>query len=635
MATLKDMFKVFDDYGEVAKKTMDMTDTYTNITARMKAMNSTTKDQIELQKKLFAASNRSRSSYEDMVNAVAKLNLSAKSGFGNDDEAIGFTELLQKSLKLSGIGENQQNSAFSKITQAMSSGKLQGDDFSSIMENAPMVADAISMYSGKTKEELSGMASEGGIAADTVKRAMFMAANDINNKFAEAPMTFSSVWDRIKNAGVEAFGGVFDKINAILNSDMGQSAINNLIGVIYMAAIGFNILFNAIGWAVNNLDIIGPIIMAIAGAWLVYNAVSGIAWLTTLKSARTTVSKTIADWAEYAAIFALIWAQEGFNAAVAACPIAWIVTAIVILIAVFYLAVAAVNRFAGTSLSATGLIGAAFGVFVANLYNTFVFPFWNDLAMLGNFIGNVFNNPVGAVKVLFLDMANTCISYILNMAKAIENVINKIPGVKIDITSGLDSLKSGIEEKTKEIKDETGWKEYIKQPELMDISGAAASGYSKGEALADKASNLFSSFSPGLGAGSNFGLGTDSNSGLGAGLDLGLDASSNLGLGTGSALGSSPAMDFSQFATAGNPASVKGTGSSGAVKVENEEDTEWMRKLAERDYVARISQNTLAPSIKVEFTGPITKEADVDGIASHLGNILKEQIAIAPEGVYA
>ena len=97
--------------------------------------------------------------------------------------------------------------------------------------------------------------------------------------------------------------------------------------------------------------------------------------------------------------------------------------------------------------------------------------------------------------------------------------------------------------------------------------------------------------------------------------------------------GAGSEIDFSQFATAGNPATIKGKGKGGAVKVENEEDIEWMRKLAERDYVARIAQNTLAPNIKVEFTGPITKEADVDGVTSHLAEQLKEMIAIAPEGV--
>ena len=217
-------------------------------------------------------------------------------------------------------------------------------------------------------------------------------------------------------------------------------------------------------------------------------------------------------------------AQEGFNAALTACPITWIIGAVILLIAAFYAGVAAINLFAGTSVSATGLIGGAFGFLAANLFNTFVFPIWNAFAMLGNFIGNVFSNPVAAVQILFLDMAKTCIDYVINMAKVIENVINKIPGVTVDITSGLDRFRSGLEETIGTIKDESGWKEYIKQPELMDVSAMTAAGYNKGAALGEMGSSFLSGFVPDLG-------GTD--------------------------------MDFSQFATDGSPATVKGKGKMG------------------------------------------------------------------------
>ena len=579
------------------QKAMSLTDTYTNTSARLSMITGSLEEQKALQGEVFAAEDRARGSYVEMANASAKMRMLAGDAFGSNQEALGFTELLQKSLKVSGASQGEQDSAFLQLTQAMAAGKLQGDEFRSIMENAPMVANAISQYLGVTKGELKELSSDGAITADIIKGAMFAAADDINGKFEQMPMTFADVWQKIKNAGMEAFGGVFKKANAMLNSDMGQAAIMNLTGLVYMAAAGFDALLDGIGWVVNHLDILVPIILGLAGTWLVYNATAGIAWLTTLKNVAAMALKATADWAEYAAIFMLIWAQEGFNAALAACPITWIIGAIILLIAAFYAGVAAVNHFAGTSISATGLIGGAFGALFAVLYNSFIFPIWNMLAMLGNFIGNVFNNPAGAVKVLFLDMAKTCVDYVLNMAKAIENIINKIPGVTVDITSGLEGFKSGLENKIGTIKDESGWKEYIKQPEMMDISTMAAKGYSKGASLENKVSNLFSGFAPeGIGGGE---------------------------------------PDFSQFATDGSPATVKGKGKGGAVKVENEEDVEWMRKLAERDYVARIAQNTLAPNIKVEFSGPITKEADTDEVMSHVVEQLKDVIATAPEGVPA
>lgn len=577
------------------KKGAGVTDSYINASARLNMVNDGSQTPEELQDKVFAAAGRSRGGYTDMASAVSKMNLLAGDSFSSNDEAIGFTELLQKSLKVSGAGTSEQQSAFLQLTQAMAAGKLQGDEFRSVMENAPMVADAIARYMGKSKGELKEMSSQGLITADIIKNAMFGAAGDINEKFSEMPMTFADAGTLIKNVGMDAFGGVFEKMNAMLNSDMGQAAIMNLTGLVYMAAAGFDTLLDGVGWVADHLDVLAPIVLGLAGAWLVYNATAGIAWLTTLKNAAAMGLKATADWAEYAAIFMLIWAQEGFNAALAACPITWIIGAIILLVAAFYAGVAAVNHFAGTTVSATGLIGGAVGILVAGVLNK-LFLIWNGFADLANFVGNVFNNPAAAVQVLFYDMAITVLGYIETMAAGIEKIINSIPGVTVDITNGLGNLKDRLEKDVAVIKDESGWKEYVKKKEYIDYSDAAAKGYDIGRNVENKVSGLFSGFAPG---------------------DMGGD------------------MDFGQFATAGNPATVKGTGKGGAVKVENEEDVEWMRRLAERDFVARIAQNTLAPNIRVEFTGPITKEADVNRVAAHLGELLKEQIATAPEGVYA
>lgn len=576
------------------KKGMDIADSYTNTNARLGMITSSPAEQAALQNDIFASANRSRGSHTETANAVAKMRMLAGDSFGSNQEAIGFTELLNKSLKVSGAGQAEQSAAFLQLTQAMAAGKLQGDEFRSVMENAPMVADAIAKYMGKSKGELKELSSQGLITSDIIKNAMFNAADDINGKFNSMPMTFADVWNQIKNTGMQAFGGVFEKANAMLNSDMGQAAVENLTGLVFMAAGAFSSLLDAIGWVGDRLDIFGPIILGIAGAWLVYNATAGIGWLTTMKNAAAMGLKATADWAEYAAIFMLIWAQEGFNAALAACPITWIIGAVILLVAAFYAGVAAVNHFTGASISATGLIGAAIGGFAASTTNSFIL-IYNIIAEVVNFFANVWQHPVTAVKILFYDLAITVIGYMAEMARSVEAIINRIPGVEVQISAGLDNFKAGIEKAAASAKNSSDWNEVVKKKDFVNGADFANKGYEVGSNLADKASNLFSDFNPSLdGAG----------------------------------------IDFSSFATAGNPATVKGTGKGGAVKVETEkEDIEWMRKLAERDYVARIAQNTLAPNIRVEFSGPITKEADTDGLVGHVVDRLKEVIATAPEGV--
>ena len=582
------------------KKGMDLTDTYTNTNARLGMITGSLEEQRTLQKDVFAAADRARGNYTEMANATAKLKMLAGDTFGSNQEAVGFTELLTKSLKISGASTAEQNAAFLQLTQAMTAGKLQGDEFRSIMENAPMVADAISKYMGVTKGELKELSSDGAITADIIKGAMFRAADEINGKFADMPPTFADTWQKIKNAGMQAFGGVFEKANTVLNSVGVQTALNNFVGLIYLAGEATE---GFIDFCIAAWPMVSPFIWAAAAALGAYAAAqivsNGLSLISAARFGAQAIGVGIyalALWATTGATWAETTAMMGLNSSLYACPLVWIVGLVLVLTAAFYAGVAAVNHFAGTSISATGLIGGAFFALFAFVYDHFVYPIIAVFSMLANFIGNAcFNDATAAVKVLFLDMANACIGYVLNMARSIENIINKIPGVTVDITSGLEGFRSDLEAKITSIKDESGWKEYVKKPELLDYSEMASKGYNAGKGLADKASNLFSGFNPSL-DGSGF--------------------------------------DFSSFATAGSPATVKGTGKGGAVKVETEkEDIEWMRKLAERDYVARIAQNTLAPNIRVEFSGPITKEADTDGLVGHVVDRLKEVIATAPEGV--
>ena len=577
------------------KKIVDLTDSYTNTNARLAMITGSLEEQKALQDDIFAAANRARGQYDDMANAVAKMKMLAGDAFGSNQEAIGFTELLQKSLKVSGAGTSEQQSAFLQLTQAMASGKLQGDEFRSIMENAPMVANAIAKYLDVSKGELKELSSDGAITAEIIKNAMFDSADDINKKFETMPQTFGDVWNRIKNAGTQAFGGVFEKINSILNSDAGQQAINNFIGAIYWAGDAMNEFIN---FCVTAWPMVSPFIwvaVAAVGAYaLVLGISNGLALISAVRTGAQAVSigiLALAMWASSGATWAEVTAQLGLNSALYACPIVWIVGLILVLIAVFY---AAVNHFSGSTISATGIIGAVIGGWAAAVINYFIMMY-NIIAEVVNFFANVWNDPIAAVKILFYDLASTVIGYVAEMARSIETIINRIPGVNVQISAGLDNFKAGLEKAATEAKDAAGWKEIVQKKDFLNGADFANRGYDIGAGLADSISNPFAGFAP-----------KDKDG-----------------------------IDYSQFATAGNPATVKGTGKGGAVKVENEEDIEWMRRLAERDYIARISQNTLAPNIKVEFSGPITKEADTDNIMSHVSEQLKEMIATAPEGVPA
>lgn len=563
-----------------AQKAMSLTDTYTNTSARLSMITGSLEEQKALQGEVFAAANRSRGSYVEMANAAAKMRMLAGESFGSNQEALGFTELLQKSLKVSGASQGEQDSAFLQLTQAMAAGKLQGDEFRSIMENAPMVANAISQHLGVTKGELKELSSDGAITADIIKGAMFAAADDINGMFAQMPMTFADVWQKIKNAGMEAFGGVFEKANAMLNSDIGQAAIANITRIVYMAAEGFGALLDGIGFIAQNMDELGPILFGVAAGFFAYQLATGLA--------------AAAQWF--------------LNSAMLNSPIFWIVTGIALAAALIY-------KFASYIATTTVVASSGFGV-IAGSINVVIQFFWNLLLTVANItlgildamdalgtnMGVAFGNAISGVKSWFYDLMATAVSVVAKIAAE----LNKLPFVDFDY-SGIISAADDYAAKSASAASEK--QEYVSVSDAfkegMDAYNAFQSGWSQ---------NAFKD-------GAAWGDGVSDKI---AGLLDGINPKDTVG-----------DMDFSQFATDGSPATVKGKGKGGAVKVENEEDIEWMRKLAERDYIARIAQNTLAPNIRVEFSGPITKEADTDGVMSHVVEQLKDVIATAPEGVPA
>lgn len=530
------------------KKGMDLVDDYTNAAARLRMVNDDNQTPAELQDKVFDAANRSRGSYTDMAGAVAKMNLLAGDSFTSNDEAIGFTELLQKSLKVSGAGTSEQQSAFLQLTQAMAAGKLQGDEFRSVMENAPMVADAIAKYMGKSKGELKELSSDGLITADIIKNAMFTAADDINDKFAEMPMTFADVGQLMANNALEAFGPTMEKLNTLLNSSGAQTLLAALNEGIAAIAEGAN-------WLIDAFIRGDPIV-------------------------RTFFAVAI--------IMAGLWAGQMLVAAGATLAAHW---PLILIIATLGAIVLALTSTGVTFADIFSFIGGLLGAFYGTGYNI-ISSLWNLFISFAEFLANVLHHPIQAIVNLFIGMATSVLTIIKDIATAIDGVFG----------SNLAGAVGGFSTKLKSWGDSFKADDYVSLDDMRmdtkDIAATAEAWGEKGKGVGDFIDKW------------DFGsaLEIDPNAG---------------------------GIDYSQFATDGSPATVKGKGKNGAVKVENEEDIEWMRKLAERDYIARISQNTLAPNIKVEFNGPITKEADTDNIMSHVSEQLKEMIATAPEGVPA
>ena len=241
---------------DMAVSAVKTTDQLTQLRARIDLINDGSQSTAEIMDKVFSAANRSRGSFLDMADSVAKLNMLAKDAFTSNDEAIYFVEQLNKQFKIAGAGVQETTSAMYQLTQAMAAGKLQGDEFRSIMENAPMLAQSIAQEMGLSVGQLKEMSSQGLITADIIKNALFNSAEETNAKFAEIPMTFQDIGTKLQNDLIAAFQPVMEELGNMTSSDAFMSVLNELAFAFKVVAAAVQVSIAIIKGAFSGLSVV-------------------------------------------------------------------------------------------------------------------------------------------------------------------------------------------------------------------------------------------------------------------------------------------------------------------------------------------------------------------------------------------
>ena len=538
------------------KGLLQMSDTLVSTTARLDMINDGLQTTAQLNSMIFQSANRARGSYTEMSAMVSKLGLLAGDAFGNTQEIVAFAEQLNKQMVISGTKTAEGQAAMLQLTQAMASGVLRGEELNSILEQTPMIAQTIANYLGVNVGQMREMASEGAITADIVKNAMFAAAEETNAKFEEMPMTWGQVWTKFQN----------------------------------YATMGLRPVLLGLSWLANNIAIIGPLVLGAGAAFAIFQVAANWTKIATIATTAYHGAVTLLSIG-YGVLTGNTAAASAatmvFNSALLASPITWVLMGLALIVGALYAGVAAYNHFTGASVSATGIIAGVMSMLGAHVYNTVAFMY-NGFAIFANFIGNVFNNPVAAVKVLFYDMAQTVLGYLLNIANGIEGLVNKIPGVTVDLTSGVESWINNLGAKSAAVKESSGWKEYFSPMEYKDYGSAFSSGY-------DKGSNFFSNIFGG-------GIGADLGNFSAGGASLG-DINDKLG-GIGKDVGSiKKSVDMSK------------------------EDIKLMVDMATQRYVNKINLTAQTPVITVNGANTGNTEADRKAMADVMALILQEQLA--------
>lgn len=675
---------------KAVKGLVGLSDTITQTDARLSMMNDGLQTTAELNDMIYASAQRSRGSYLATADAVAKLGLMAGDAFSSNKETIAFMEQVNKQFKIAGTSAQGIDAAMLQLTQAMGSGVLRGEEYNSILEQAPNIIQAIAKYMDVPKGKLKDMAADGQITADIVKAAMFACADETNAKFESMPKTWSDIWTSMKNRAIKALDPLLAKINQLANSERVQRTVNGLIRTFSVMSVVLAQVFDGVcavyNFVADNWSWIGPIIMGIIGALLLYKTIMFIISAIEVAATIAKLAYTAATGAQIAATTAATAAQYGLNTAIWACPITWVIALIIVLIvliAIFFEQVVGAVYWLGALFKNIGLwianvsiaiwnsiknIGLWFanlglaiwqvikniGMWFANLgaatwaiikntglwFANLGMGIWNVLKACASNVGVAFNNAWVFIQQGFWGMVNV----IMQGLKSLANMANKVlgwMGVNID-TSGLDFAAKKIDELNSKKESYTSigdaWNEGFNTFAYDSVSDAwnSHSYGSVGDAFGTYDVDFGKGWSEGMNTFDTFQDGWGSSA-YNKGAEVGRNIKSsvtgvfdnmlgNLGLGEDGTGGLDP-----YGSALGDIA--KNTGDTAKNTGKSTEELSYLRDIAEREAINRFT----TAEIKVDLggvTNNVAANTDLDGIISYLTDGVAEALVTASEGVY-
>lgn len=500
----------------------DKADRRISVDSRIGLINDGLQTQAQLEAKVMAAANATRTEYTATAALVASMGRQDYFA-GNNEKAIQFASTVNKGLVVSGATAAEAAGAITQLTQGLASGVLRGDEFNSIMENAPILAEMMTQSMDVTKGKLREMAEEGVLTTDVVVSSIMAQAATLDKQFASMPMTFgqattilgndvSQMMDYLSQPGhaVDIFIKKVEELTAYLNTPQGVGMMDNIAAGLTTAANVLSWFFtlgvNTYQFFADNWSWIGPIFWGIAAAigiataaGLIYNAVTVITQGIELAGAVSKAVMTGATLAQTNATAAETAAQWGLNSAMLASPITWIIAAVILLIVVIYAVVGAINQVTGTSISATGVICGVFaaaGAFVGNIfigaYNMMMDGIalaYNAHAMFAEFLANVFIDPLGSVVRLFSGMASAVLGILGGIASAMDTLFG----------SRLADTVSGWQNSLQGWTDSVAGEAKIQVPRMdassmhlqrLNYGDAYNAGYNVGQSFDNKVSSL-------------------------------------------------------------------------------------------------------------------------------------------------
>lgn len=638
---------------QTAQKAAALSDTSATTTARLdlmqqsnpKLVNDGLKTTAELQEAIYKSSLRSRGSYQDTADAVSKLGLMAGDAFSSSEEIIAFVEQLNKQFVIAGTEASGISSTMLQLTQAMGSGALRGDEFNSISEQVPTLLDAVAKYLQVPKGALKELAAQGKITAEIVKNSLFAAAESTNANFDKMPKTFAQQMTYLKNYALQAFQPILQKLSEFANSEQFTKLINVLCSginiLVSVVSYAFDIISSVATFLVDNWSILSPLIMGLVAVMGIFTFALMLNKIETIKNTiATTISNLVkgaaninngiltgSTMAATGATIAQTAAQWGLNSALLACPITWIILAIIVLIAIVFAVANAVAKFTGIASSGFGVICGAINVLIQFYVNLFYLAcnialgIGNTISALCHNIRVAFSNAIKNVQAWFYDLLSTALKVVDKICES----LNKLPFISFDY-SGITDKALEYENKAKALR--ASKEDYKSLSEEFNKGfnthpafekGWASQAFENGAAFGDGISDKIAEFFGG-------GKGKDEGGG-GGGFPMGDGGIPNVP--------PPPAISNGMQDISGGVGNI--AGNTGAIKdsIEaSEEDLKYLRDIAERDTINKFT----TAEIKVDMGGVfnnVSNGTDLDGIINKLASDINDAMNEIAEGVHA
>ena len=591
---------------------LNLSDELVQTNARLDMVAKNLEGSDELLNMVYASAQNARGSLSDMADVVARFGNNARDAFSSSEEVVAFAELVQKQMTVAGASTTEASATMLQLSQGLGSGVLRGDELNSIFEQAPNLIQNIADYLGVPIGTIREMASEGELTADIVKNAIFAASDEINANFAAMPMTWGQIWQSMQNTATMAFQPVLQRINQIAGSDAFQSFVSTAcewLAVLANVALEvFDFMASCGQFVADNWSIISPILYGIVAALAVYGAYLAITKGIEMAAAAAAAIHSVLMSAKIGIMAALTGttmaataAQMGYNGALYACPIVWIIMLVIALIAIIIMLCNWIAEATGAANSGIGIIVGALSVAVAFIGNIFValinmvidifVILWNFIAAFVNFFGNVFTDPVGSIARLFFDLVDTILSLLQTLAGAIDalfgsDLAGAVQGWRDDLGSWVDDTFGQGEEIMATVSGEEWHVDRFEYGEAWDA----------GVAVGDGISSAIDDFSIGDIFGSTDIPNPADYTSQFAGMNDSLDSIST------DTSGISDAMDITQ------------------------EELKYMRDLAEQESVNRYT--TAEITIEQTNHNTVSGGMDLDGIVSGLTDAVDEAVEI-------